>query len=1591
MVTLLKNRNCMHRRHYIRFFISSTFADMEIERDLLVDIFKRLAKEYQRDKGWIVEYVDLRWGITEKDSRDNRTMGICKAELKRCQELSPRPNFIVLVGERYGWIPLPETVPNFLAQFINIHTDLIKKNYRQDFNNISYVHKNLNPSPDNQEEWIIDEGPWILKPFEGEDLEKRREEIEEPLQEIFEDVAKGFELSGKQHIMQTEYAHSATEQEISCGALQVEDANSHVVAYLRTLSSVPNEKKQVFQPEENSERVKALREKLDEYLDSENVICQDLDFEYYKSGDYSKKFIALMESHIRRVIDAEITRTEASEPTLQVVENDLLNDYIRIKSGRFWGRQNELMQLRNFVVNNQDSFQLWISGERYVGKSALATQAYSIANLYNTQTYSSYKICVYYVSCGLTTLTSTAVGILDFLNYFISKDFCHLKNVNPPKDLVENRKEDPGLFNIHNIHFVLGRINKENNIRLILVIDNIDKLSKVEISKLRRQNWKRNLNERLKIIYTCSGIHEDYFPGEKFQELQLRSFEENDSIQIIDNLLSKKWRRISEEQKEILVNTIQNSNCTGSYLNTMAYFLSSFVNSWTSLNFIPKANENIYEKIIKCMVKEYHHDEYLIWIALTQIALTEGINDQELTDILSKDKQLRERSLSSQFHKWKDNYRLPPIYWHRLAHDLKEFVSYAHVPYGEVNQIITEDFRDYILRSSKHITLGGNSIYDISTEALYDYYKDLWLSGNMRALYDLDQVISFKYAGNPRLCLQKLIDMAYDLRFTARVVERYGNHVSRLFDKIFTLVTSYEKNDISGEQLEQIQQLRNWLIANSHLKSRDLMLKAYNESEAHPIKQCITDSALSEITIENVLRNSIGIDCVVFQPVDFYQRTVGMSQDSMRLISIDETGRVLNLFDRTTWQSSSKKFTQSINIIKASDEATRVALSIGTRVQVYDTLGWKSLTSLDCKEGKISNLSISHDGRLLAFTLDDCFLYIWEIDEDKWVFQDSISNKIKSIDFSISDNYLWLLGDAGVCRVDFYNDVLAGWNIPFLADNPETTELLSSSDGSCLIKIPFQLLGFFVRDGNAHCYSYAGLGNTLAGEGVSCAIARADNTFTVSLDGLMWDLHDGGQSNPRNVHSLHQITKDGKYGIDDWCVIYDIDISAQKVYQITTTEGFIEVGLNCASSDIAGSWIVLSACKAPNREQEQHIASITLTNCCRVDTNIIIPPFVDGYDERVLTSASAVSPDGTLCAFTDFSTDSVRLLMTDRNIHKVTLKSAGEEMLGHKTDAIRSLYWTQDSQYVVGTVWHHIANTYPHVFLFNRDGDFLKMIPNDEPGPVGVYDSLLTANNKYAIQCFGDDFCIVDLAKGIQERTIKVDDASLGILHPSGKFLLFSSKSLLMQELIGSYDKSNFVLSECCGQLFAISPSGRYIYMSYKGKDLTLICLDLSDGTQISLDVDARQVIPTFDDKYIYVRTWDDRILLIDRVTTQIVQEMYAHIAYNFIQGTRNGLMIATISGSPMLLKPRMDFHVNQTCYTTAVRRFNLRNNSYNKDLTAICPHCGREIGVPNPVLNILSEVQDCHYDLKAASNPILYGHSCPLCNGNIIYNYYRG
>jgi len=94
-----------------RIFVSSTFSDLVAERNALQEhVFPRLRELCERH-GCRFQAIDLRWGVSEEAGLDQQTMKICLTEIARCQRVTPRPNFIILLGDRYGWRPLPYAIP----------------------------------------------------------------------------------------------------------------------------------------------------------------------------------------------------------------------------------------------------------------------------------------------------------------------------------------------------------------------------------------------------------------------------------------------------------------------------------------------------------------------------------------------------------------------------------------------------------------------------------------------------------------------------------------------------------------------------------------------------------------------------------------------------------------------------------------------------------------------------------------------------------------------------------------------------------------------------------------------------------------------------------------------------------------------------------------------------------------------------------------------------------------------------------------------------------------------------------------------------------------------------------------------------------------------------------------------------------------------------------------------------------------------------------------------------------------------------------------------------------------------------------------
>ena len=277
-------------RPVIRIFVSSTFSDLKHERDALQrEVFPQLE---QFCASWQFQFqaIDLRWGISSEAGDDHRTMRICFDELRRSQEVSPEPNFLILLGNRYGMRPLPEEISQAeyeqlaaAAQFgredrapiPGTHgktaLQVLRDWYRSDENVL------LPPKP------APDHAPlnYILQPrtqdlHDGRDYTRTNQkqrtysqawrDVQQVLRRII-DLAFPVELldhrfddiDWPQHLASVNdrrnprrvipqivrFQASATEQEIWYGALSVPNAERHVLAFFRDITNRDD-----FAPEE---------------------------------------------------------------------------------------------------------------------------------------------------------------------------------------------------------------------------------------------------------------------------------------------------------------------------------------------------------------------------------------------------------------------------------------------------------------------------------------------------------------------------------------------------------------------------------------------------------------------------------------------------------------------------------------------------------------------------------------------------------------------------------------------------------------------------------------------------------------------------------------------------------------------------------------------------------------------------------------------------------------------------------------------------------------------------------------------------------------------------------------------------------------------------------------------------------------------------------------------------------------------------------------------------------------------------------------------------------------------------------------------
>jgi len=202
-----------------RVFVSSTFEDLKEERNVLQDrVFPNLA-EFCDAMGARFQAIDLRWGVRDEAAVNQKTMEICLSEIARCQRTGIKPNFIILLGERYGWCPLPAHIEAsefeaVSAQIAPRDRALIESWYERDDNSVP---------PE-----------YLLKPRTNEWVDANRwTELERQMHAA---LCQGALEAGLPPERRIRYEASATHQEILMGLGSTpEDANTGVKSFVDNL------------------------------------------------------------------------------------------------------------------------------------------------------------------------------------------------------------------------------------------------------------------------------------------------------------------------------------------------------------------------------------------------------------------------------------------------------------------------------------------------------------------------------------------------------------------------------------------------------------------------------------------------------------------------------------------------------------------------------------------------------------------------------------------------------------------------------------------------------------------------------------------------------------------------------------------------------------------------------------------------------------------------------------------------------------------------------------------------------------------------------------------------------------------------------------------------------------------------------------------------------------------------------------------------------------------------------------------------------------------------------------------------------------
>ena len=698
----------MRRDLIFRVFVSSTFSDLIEERNALQEKAFPALRKYCQERRARFQAIDLRWGVSQEAALDQQTMNICLQELKRCQVLSPRPNFIVLLGNRNGWRPLPaqieagefeellSRVPDSDKPLLTTDGSVLAWRDGEQTERMGWYRKDLNAVPAT---YVLQERT-IVFPQKASDDDRRRIRQEES-----RDWAS---LEGRMRVVllaaigragwagddprRFKYEASATHQEIRAGALEADDPQEHVFCYFRETEGLPEDESAATYRDirdgvidaDAEARLFDLKADLVRILPREHVhtYCA-----HWRNGrpEYDRSDLCDdVERDLKTIIDREVAAFR-QKPALEH-EREAHHEFAEERCRHFVGRQDILQRISDYTASS-DRRPLVIHGKSGSGKTAVMAKASSELGIRNAER----------AVTEISRFIGATPGSSD-LRTLLSNLCRELGMTDIPQDMNELVRAFRAQLSTEQDGGEQGEGEKpasEDQKRIVLFLDALDQLNPTD--NARMLYWMpRELKPNVKIVVSVlqsdeqqaqsadtrsrrnSALRDDPFDLARriWPEslVEIGSLDETSASELLDAWLQEAGRTLQADQRTEVLGKF--AMCP---LPLYLKLASEEAFRWKSWEGVPEPlshmAKGILEQLLARLERPETHGQTLVSRSLGYLAAGKnGLTEDELLDVLSENNDVVQ-DLSKRSPESPRVDRLPVIVWSRLFADLRPYMT----------------------------------------------------------------------------------------------------------------------------------------------------------------------------------------------------------------------------------------------------------------------------------------------------------------------------------------------------------------------------------------------------------------------------------------------------------------------------------------------------------------------------------------------------------------------------------------------------------------------------------------------------------------------------------------------------------------------------------------------------------------------------------------------------------------------------------------------------------------------------------------------------------------------------------------------------